>query len=114
MYEIWLTLNILFELGLQYLPVVIGTALLWLILMAFAAGRRNAGWGKAIWPALAGQSLVGFGFAVPLLRPYLDQAARTVAAVGATSRVASLSARSETRVATLTPKRASSPRPCSA
>jgi len=34
---------------------------------------------QAIWPALAGQSLVGFGFAVPLLRPYLDQAARTVA-----------------------------------
>ena len=52
MYEIWLTLNILFELGLQYLPVVIGAALLWLILMAFAARRGNAGWGKAIWPAL--------------------------------------------------------------
>lgn len=34
---------------------------------------------QALWPALAGQSLVGFGFAVPLLRPYLDQAARTVA-----------------------------------
>ena len=52
MYEIWLTLNILFELSLQYLPVVIGTALLWLILMALAANRRNAGWGKAIRPAL--------------------------------------------------------------
>ena len=52
MYEIWLTLNILFELGLQYLPVVIGAALLWLILMAFVARRGNAGWGKAIWPAL--------------------------------------------------------------
>ena len=37
MYEIWLTLNILYELGLQYLPVVIGTALLWLALMAVAA-----------------------------------------------------------------------------
>lgn len=34
---------------------------------------------QALWPSLAGQSLVGFGFAVPLLRPYLDQAARTVA-----------------------------------
>ena len=52
MYEIWLTLNILFELGLQYLPVVIGAALLWLILMAFAARHSNAGWGKTIWPAL--------------------------------------------------------------
>lgn len=34
---------------------------------------------QAVWPTLAGQTLVGFGFAVPLLRPYLDQAARTVA-----------------------------------
>ena len=34
---------------------------------------------QAAWPALAGQTLVGFGFAVPLLRPHLDQAARTVA-----------------------------------
>lgn len=32
-----------------------------------------------LWPALAGQSLVGFGFAVPLLRPYLAEAARVVA-----------------------------------
>ena len=34
---------------------------------------------QTLWPTLAGQTLVGFGFAVPLLRPYLDQAARTVA-----------------------------------
>jgi hypothetical protein len=53
MYEIWLTLNILFELGLLYLPVVVGTALLWLVLMGLAATRGNAGWSKAIKPALA-------------------------------------------------------------
>lgn len=46
MYEIWLTLNILYELGLQYLPVVIGTALLWLALMAVAAARGRAGWAR--------------------------------------------------------------------
>ena len=51
MYEIWLTLNILFELGLQYLPAVIGTALLWLALMIFAASRKGAAWKKAIAPA---------------------------------------------------------------
>ena len=51
MYEIWLTLNILFELGLQYLPLVIGTAALWLVLMIFAT-RRRAGWKKALAPAL--------------------------------------------------------------
>lgn len=53
MYEIWLTLNILYELGLQYLPVVIGTALLWLVLMAVAAARGRAGWGAALKPAIA-------------------------------------------------------------
>jgi len=51
MYEIWLTLNILFELGLQYLPAVIGTVVLWLTLMIFAATRPGAGWKKAIAPA---------------------------------------------------------------
>ena len=39
MYEIWLTLNILFELSLQYLPAVIGSLTLWLVLMTIAAAR---------------------------------------------------------------------------
>ncbi len=52
MYEIWLTLNILFELGLQYLPTVIGTLLLWLMLMIFAATRGGAGWKKALRTAI--------------------------------------------------------------
>ena len=52
MYEIWLTLNILFELGLQYLPTVIGTVLLWLMLMIFAITRGGAGWKKALRPAI--------------------------------------------------------------
>lgn len=51
MYEIWLTLNILFELGMQYLPAVIGTVVLWLALMLFAATRPGAGWKKALAPA---------------------------------------------------------------
>lgn len=51
MYEIWLTLNILFELGLQYLPAVIGTLLLWLMLMLFAVTRPGAGWRRALLPA---------------------------------------------------------------
>ena len=58
MYEIWLTLNILYELGLQYLPVVIGTALLWLVLMAVAAARGRAGWGV---------QLLFWGFALVLV-----------------------------------------------
>jgi hypothetical protein len=33
----------------------------------------------ATWPNAQGQTVVGFGFAVPLLRPYLDQARRVMA-----------------------------------
>ncbi len=32
----------------------------------------------AMWPPLAGQTVAGFGFAVPLLRPYLAEARRVV------------------------------------
>lgn len=52
MYEMWLTLNILFELGLQYLPVVVATAVLWVVLIGVAASRGRPGWGKAIKPAV--------------------------------------------------------------
>jgi len=33
----------------------------------------------ALWPAAAGQTVVGFGFAAPLLRPYLAEARRVIA-----------------------------------
>ena len=33
----------------------------------------------ALWPTATGQTVVGFGFAVPLLRPYLADARRVVA-----------------------------------
>ena len=33
---------------------------------------------KAIWPEAKGQTVVGFGFAVPLLRPYLADARRVI------------------------------------
>ena len=32
----------------------------------------------AMWPPMAGQTVVGFGFAVPLLRPYLERARRVI------------------------------------
>ena len=32
----------------------------------------------ALWPEAKGQTVVGFGFAVPLLRPYLGQARRVI------------------------------------
>ena len=32
-----------------------------------------------LWPPMAGQAVVGYGFAAPLLRPYLEQARRVIA-----------------------------------
>jgi Co/Zn/Cd efflux system component len=59
MYEIWLVLNILWELALDALPVIIGLALLWAAL-AWAASRRPFGtWRRALPPALAAAVLAG-------------------------------------------------------
>lgn len=33
---------------------------------------------KHLWPSAAGQTVVGFGFAVPLLRPFLEDATRVI------------------------------------
>ena len=33
---------------------------------------------RALWPNVKGQSVVGFGYAAPLLRPFLQEAARTL------------------------------------
>lgn len=34
---------------------------------------------RKLWPEVGGQTVVGFGFAVPLLRPFLDEARRVIA-----------------------------------
>lgn len=34
---------------------------------------------SAIWPEAAGQTVVGFGFALPVLRPFLGEARRVIA-----------------------------------
>ncbi|NCO22004.1 MAG: methyltransferase domain-containing protein [Rhodobacterales bacterium] len=43
-----------------------------------AAQRAVRGQMLALWPPQQGQTVVGFGFAVPLLRPYLGQAERVI------------------------------------
>jgi SAM-dependent methyltransferase len=43
-----------------------------------AAQRAVRGQVSALWPEAKGQTVLGFGFAVPLLRPYLDQARRVI------------------------------------
>lgn len=44
-----------------------------------AAQRAVRGQVRALWPEAKGQTVLGFGFAVPLLRPYLDEARRVIA-----------------------------------
>jgi hypothetical protein len=48
MYEIWLTLNILWELALGAWPVLVGGAVLWAVLMITAARRRGAVWSRGL------------------------------------------------------------------
>ena len=45
-----------------------------------------------IWPPMAGQTMVGFGFAVPLLRPYLEHSRRTLVFIRQIAEVVSPSA----------------------
>ncbi len=44
MYEIWLMLNIVYELALSIWPWLLALAALWLLLMGRAWGRRGADW----------------------------------------------------------------------
>ncbi|AWI74094.1 hypothetical protein CEW83_01695 [Parazoarcus communis] len=52
MYEIWLAMNIVFELGLMYLPVVISVAALLIILFGIAIVRGRPAWCGAVKPAI--------------------------------------------------------------
>ena len=56
MYEIWLTLNILWELGMTILPWLIAGEVIWAVLMLPALRRPRAAWGRnfslAFWLAL--------------------------------------------------------------
>jgi len=38
---------------------------------------------RELWPDMAGERLLGFGYAIPYMRPYLDQAERALAAMPA-------------------------------
>jgi hypothetical protein len=53
MYEIWLVMNILWELALGVWPLLLGAALLWVAVMAGALRRPAAGWAAGLPLALA-------------------------------------------------------------
>jgi len=68
-YEIWLGLNIVWEIALGLWPVLLAVAAIWVALMAMAWRRPAARW-RAAWPgALAAGAVVAVAafFAVPTL-----------------------------------------------
>lgn len=69
MYEIWLALNILFELALMYFPVVMVIALAWIALMALALIRGTPNWRRALLPAalIGVVTLIAGMLAIPAL-----------------------------------------------
>jgi len=76
MYEIWLGLNIVFELALTALPWILGAAAVWIALMSAALLRRHAHWRKALPASLViGATFAALGlWLVPLLtRSSIDE-----------------------------------------
>ena len=59
MYEIWLMLNIVWELALSIWPWLLALAVLWLVLMAMAKGGRGADWRACLPKAIALGALLG-------------------------------------------------------
>ena len=59
MYEIWLVLNIVWEIALGVWPVLAIGAVVWIALMVMAARRQDVGWRSAWRTALVVAVLVG-------------------------------------------------------
>ncbi len=57
MYEVWLMLNIVYELALTIWPVLVALAVAWLFLMARARGRSGRDW-RACLPGAIGLGLL--------------------------------------------------------
>jgi hypothetical protein len=58
MYEIWLVLNILWEIARDAWPLLVAAAVLWAVLMVTAARRRGAAWGRGLPGAVAVGAIV--------------------------------------------------------
>jgi len=65
MYEIWLVINILWEIALGVWPLLLAAALVWLALMVLAA-QRGAAWSRA-WPLAAALGAVVALVLIPLV-----------------------------------------------
>jgi hypothetical protein len=65
MYEIWLVMNIVWEIALGFWPLLAAAAVAWGVLMALAWRRPAAQW-RSAWPMAAGIAVVAavIGFLV--------------------------------------------------
>lgn len=66
MYEIWLAINILWEIALSVWPALLVAAVLWLALMFVALKRPAPSWRAARSAAIVA-ALLGFALAIPAL-----------------------------------------------
>ena len=66
MYEIWLVMNILWELALGVWPLLLGAAVLWAVLMATALARPGTRWGVGLPLAVVAGLLVAAAAVVAL------------------------------------------------
>jgi hypothetical protein len=63
MYEIWLALNIVWEIALGMWPLLAAALALWAVLMALAARRAGRAWARGLTPALlAGAAVAVLAF----------------------------------------------------
>ncbi len=67
MYEVWLMMNILWELALGVWPLVLGAAVLWAVLMATALARTGTSWAAGLPLAVVAGLVVAAVAAWPLL-----------------------------------------------
>lgn len=70
MYEIWLALNILWEIALELRVPLLGAALLWAVLLLLA-WQRGGRWRAALWPAAGLAALIALAAFLSL--PSLSQ-----------------------------------------
>lgn len=78
MYEIWLVMNIVWEIALGFWPLLATAAVAWGVLMALAWRRPAAQW-RSAWPMAAGAAVaaavVGFLVVPSMIRSSLQELA---------------------------------------
>ena len=78
MYEIWLMMNIVWEIALGIWPLLAVSALAWLVLMALAWRQPAAQW-RSAWPMAAGVAMAAAVFGFLLVPPAIRSSLKELA-----------------------------------